>query len=687
MDINQYLEIFIEESKENLQNMNEALLKLENDKDEIELVHEIFRVAHTLKGMSATMGFSKIAHFTHEMEDILQSVRSGEVKVTSNIIDVLFQCLDVLEEYINNIVETGSEGDKDYSHLLVKLHEAINPENSQAVEEVKEEVAATVENTIETTEEVQLSESGSIEIEIDEFTKNAILKSVKDGFNSFKLKIELNQNCMLKSARAFIIFNTLEKDGEIVKANPTVEDIEDENFEYTFELVIISRSDGNEILERIKSISEIENVHIETIMEKAKETVTEPVKETAKAEKKKNEPKKIAKKEEKAKNSKPKLGKTVRVDIDRLDNLMNLVSELIITRSRLTDMEETTIKQDMNESIEYLERITTNLHDAVMKVRMVPIERVFNRFPRMVRDLSKELGKEISLIMSGEETEVDRTVIDEIGDPLIHLIRNSIDHGIENPDERIKNGKSEIGTVKLIAYPDGNSVVIEVEDDGGGINIEKVKNKAKDNGLITEEQMNTIDDKDALQLLFKSGFSTADKISDISGRGVGLDVVKTKIESLGGAVEVQSTRLRGSKFIIRLPLTLAIIQALLVNVGEEKYAIALNSIKEIVTIKSENIRKIQEQEVVLYRDTTLPLLRMDKILDVSTSEENKEDLIVVVVKKGEQVAGFIVDGLIGQQEIVIKSLGKFLAGINIIAGATILGNGQVALIVDTNSLL
>ncbi|PAB61250.1 chemotaxis protein CheA [Anaeromicrobium sediminis] len=687
MDINQYLEIFIEESKENLQNMNEALLKLENDKDEIELVHEIFRVAHTLKGMSATMGFGKIAHFTHEMEDILQSVRSGEVRITDNIIDVLFQCLDVLEEYINNIVETGSEGDKDYSHLLVKLHEAINPENSQVVEEVKEEVAATVENTIETTEEVQLNENGRIEIEIDEFTKNAILKSVKDGFNSFKLKIELNQNCMLKSARAFIIFNTLEKDGEIVKANPTVEDIEDENFEYTFELVIISRSDGNEILERIKSISEIENVHIETIMEKAKETVTEPVKETVKAEKKKIEPKKTANKEEKARNSKPKLGKTVRVDIDRLDNLMNLVSELIITRSRLTDMEETTKKQDMNESIEYLERITTNLHDAVMKVRMVPIERVFNRFPRMVRDLSKELGKEISLIMSGEETEVDRTVIDEIGDPLIHLIRNSIDHGIENPEERIKNGKSEIGTVKLIAYPDGNSVVIEVEDDGGGINIDKVKNKAKDNGLITEEQMSTIDDRDALQLLFKSGFSTADKISDISGRGVGLDVVKTKIESLGGAVEVQSTRLRGSKFIIRLPLTLAIIQALLVNVGEEKYAIALNSIKEIVTIKSENIRKIQEQEVVLYRDTTLPLLRMEKILDVSTNEENKEDLIVVVVKKGEQVAGFIVDGLIGQQEIVIKSLGKFLAGINIIAGATILGNGQVALIVDTNSLL
>ncbi|HHY90921.1 MAG TPA: chemotaxis protein CheA, partial [Clostridiales bacterium] len=386
---------------------------------------------------------------------------------------------------------------------------------------------------------------------------------------------------------------------------------------------------------------------------------------------------------------KAKLGKTVRVDIERLDALMNLVSELIITRSRLADIDNFDKRHsNMNEAIEYLERITTNLHDAVMKVRMVPIERVFNRFPRMVRDLAKELGKEIVLDMSGEETEVDRTVIDEIGDPLIHLIRNSIDHGIEDPETRKKLGKPESGTVRLTSYPDGNNVVIEVEDDGRGIDIDKVKAKAVQKGLLSEEQAANLDEREAIHLLFQPGFSTADKVSELSGRGVGLDVVKTKIESLGGVVEVKTSPGKGSIFTIRLPLTLAIIQALLVKVGDEKYAIPLNSIKEIITIQTAAIRKVESQEVVLYRNTTLPLLRMKKILNVPCSQENQEEenLIVVVVKKGDKTAGFIVDDLIGQQEIVIKSLGKFLSNIKAIAGATILGNGQVALIVDTNSL-
>jgi two-component system chemotaxis sensor kinase CheA len=392
---------------------------------------------------------------------------------------------------------------------------------------------------------------------------------------------------------------------------------------------------------------------------------------------------------EEAKNKKSKTSKTVRVDIDRLDNLMNLVSELIIIKTRLEDAGDNRGRQNESEAIEYLERITTNLHDAVMKVRMVPIERVFNRFPRMVRDLSKDLGKDINLIMSGEETEVDRTVIDEIGDPLIHLIRNSIDHGIEEIEKRIELGKQRTGTVKLSAYPDGNSVVIEVEDDGSGINIEKVKNKAIERGIITHQDTQLMDHTELIQLLFSPGFSTADKISDISGRGVGLDVVKTKIESLGGIVEADTTLGKGTKFIIRLPLTLAIIQALLVVVGPEKYAIPLNSIKEITTIEKSSIRRVQKNEVVLYRDSTLPILRLSELLNVPNTNEDDmnddEDVIVVIVKKGDKDAGLIVDKLIGQQEIVIKSLGKYLSTIKSIAGATILGNGSVALIVDTNS--
>ncbi|QXM06128.1 chemotaxis protein CheA [Crassaminicella indica] len=672
MDMNQYLEIFIEESKEHLENMNQSLLELENNHSDISLVHEIFRIAHTLKGMSATMGFNKVANLTHEMENVLQLLRSNEIELSEKIVDVLFECLDTLEGYINQIANSGEEGELDSDYLVKKLNQILQGE-PESENNSKEEVSSTNE-----------SNSNDIHIEVEEFSKNVALKAAAEGFNCYKMQIDLNPNCMLKAARAFIIFNTLEKDCEILKSNPPVEDIEDEKFDTDFELIIISKVDGETIRKRIMNISEVENVLIEEIdvnelniqakdIETVEEERTVDTKNKEKDEKKSN------------KSKKPKLGKTVRVDIDRLDNLMNLVSELIITRSRLEEMDDSGRKHDINEAVEYLGRITTSLHDAVMKVRMVPIERVFNRFPRMVRDLSKELGKEISLVMLGEETEVDRTVIDEIGDPLIHLIRNSIDHGIEDPETRKKHGKPEIGTVKLIAYPDGNSVVIEVEDDGQGINIEKVKAKAIQNGLITEEQAENIDEKEAVNLLFKSGFSTADKISDISGRGVGLDVVKTKIEALGGIVEVKTSK-SGSTFTIRLPLTLAIIQALLVNVGMEKYAIPLNSIKEIVTIDAKSIRKIQEQEVVLYRNTTLPILRMNKILQVDSDACDEEDLIVVVVKKGDKTAGFVVDNLIGQQEIVIKSLGKYLLGIKAIAGATILGNGQVALIVDINSL-
>ncbi|MFT9494987.1 chemotaxis protein CheA [Anaerosolibacter sp.] len=674
MDMSQYLEIFIEESKEHLQNMNQSLLELENDNNELGLLNDIFRVAHTLKGMSGTMGYSRLASLTHEMENVLQSLRSNELKINGGIIDILFECLDTLEGYISEIEKTGDEGSNDSQGLIVKLNGIMANDV-----DLKDQVILSNEVLPSLHEE-------AINIEIEDFSKNAIEKASLEGHNCFKLKIVLSPNCMLKSARAFIIFNTLERDCEIIKSNPSVEDIEDENFDLSFDLILISKLSLEDIKKEIDSISEIDEVHIQPV------TINGPSfrKESVQQEEStgnQEEQERPGDEKRSSKSKKPTVGKTVRVDIDRLDNLMNLVSELIIIKTRLEDIDDSGKKNNMNEAIEYLERITTSLHDAVMKVRMVPIERVFNRFPRMVRDLSKELGKEIELFMSGEETEVDRTVIDEIGDPLIHCIRNSIDHGIEDPETRRTLGKREFGTVKLVAYPDGNSVVIEVEDDGQGINIEKVKSKAVQKGLLKKEEAEILDDKEAVNLLFHPGFSTADKISDISGRGVGLDVVKTKIESLGGVVEVQTAKSKGSKFVIRLPLTLAIIQALLVNVGSEKYAIPLSSIKEIVTIKASTIRKVQNQEVVLYRNTTLPILRMNQILQVVDSNQGKEDLTVVVVRKGEKTAGFIVDNLIGQQEIVIKSLGKFLSGIKVIAGATILGNGQVALIVDTNSLL
>ncbi len=683
MDMAQYLDIFVEESRENLQNMNQALLGLEKNQNDMELLDEIFRIAHTLKGMSRTMGFDNVGNLTHEMENLLQSLKEQKIHIDPNVINILFESFDRLESYINEIADTGSEGNISADDLIEVFREILNLEESDKQSPTEKASALT---------ESEKRKDPSVTIKLEEFARDTVQKAISEGYSCYKIRVELNPNCMLKSARAFIIFNTLEKDCEILKSSPPVEEIEDEKFDLSFELIILTKLSEKSIQQKIMDISEVEQVIVERFV------LDEIIKNTVPSEKEdesdhQTELSKHAEHSNSEEHSnrlkKAKLGKTVRVDIERLDMLMNLVSELIITRSRLADIDSFEKRHNnMNEAIEYLERITTNLHDAVMKVRMVPIERVFNRFPRMVRDLAKELGKEIILDMSGEETEVDRTVIDEIGDPLIHLIRNSIDHGIEDPETRKKLGKPESGTVRLTSYPDGNNVVIEVEDDGRGIDIDKVKSKAVQKGLLTEEQAENLDEKEAVHLLFQPGFSTTDQVSDLSGRGVGLDVVKTKIESLGGVVEVKTSPGKGSTFTIRLPLTLAIIQALLVNVGDEKYAIPLNSIKEIITIQTAAIRKVESQEVVLYRNTTLPLLRMKKILNVPCSKENQEEenLIVVVVKKGDKTAGFIVDDLIGQQEIVIKSLGKFLSNIKAIAGATILGNGQVALIVDTNSL-
>ena len=388
---------------------------------------------------------------------------------------------------------------------------------------------------------------------------------------------------------------------------------------------------------------------------------------------------------------KPVTNRTVRVDIEKLDALMNQVSELIIAKNSLVSISSTEgsslQSQTFHEQIEYLERITTNLHESVMKVRMVPIESVVNKFPRMIRDLSKKLNKEMELVMTGEDTELDRTVVDQIGDPLQHLLRNSADHGLENADVRAKRGKPEKGTICLNAFQEGNNVIIEVSDDGNGIDTERVKAKAIERGLVTPEQAEALSQKEIIDFLFMPSFSMAKQITDISGRGVGLDVVKSNIEALGGDVEVKSVLGEGTKFIVRLPLTLAIIQALMVEVHDEKYAIALGSIQTIEDIPVSEIKYVQAKEVIHIRGSVIPLIRLEKILDMEPSEEEKESLTVVIVKKGEKFAGLVVDNLMGQQEIVIKSIGKYINNNKIISGATILGDGEVALILDANALM
>lgn len=663
LDIGQYINLFVEEGKEHLQNMNDALLALEKDTGNESLVNEIFRVAHTLKGMAGTMGFTNMANLTHEMENVLDGIRNKEIVLTEDVIDIIFECFDVLDESVNQIASSGEESKEDFTGLVERLR-SISKGNGKE-------------------DELRTSTS-KLAPYIDEYVINIIKKAEAEGLDAYNIEIRLSPNCMLKSARAFIVVNTLEAMGEIIHSNPSIEDIEDEKFDLTFSLIFISKEEEKKIKDSLNSISELENINITPIKETdVNDKEIEFLEEDNRSKDASNIVEKNGTRHFERQN---KVGKTVRVDIDRLDNLMNLVSELIIIKTRMDELSDISNKENMTEAIEYLERITTSLHDAVMKVRMVPIERVFNRFPRMVRDLSKELNKEINLQMYGEETEVDRTVIDEIGDPLIHIIRNSIDHGIETPEERVKLNKPKEGNVILKAYPDGNNVVIEVVDDGRGIDAAKVRKKAVEKDLISLEESETLSEDDIISLLFQPGFSTSDEVSDVSGRGVGLDVVKSKIESINGSIEIETQQNIGTKFIIRIPLTLAIIQALLIKLKEEIYAIPLSSITEIISLPKDNIRNVQGQDIILYRGKTIPLIRLHQVMGLDF-DDSGDEYLVVVVRKGEKQAALLVEDLIGQQEIVIKPLGKYLSNIRYLSGATILGNGNVSLILDINSLI
>lgn len=667
MDMSQYLQIFIEESKDNLQSLNEHLLKLEATPDDIQILNEIFRVAHTLKGMSGTMGFTNMQDLTHHVENVLSEIRSGKIKVNSNMLDILFRCLDALENAIEEIINTSSEGNGDYKELINQLEQVIS---GQAMVEKK-----SIDNKV-------------INSQVQEIILPEEVVSVKDAaihnnMNVFEMEITLSAQCVLKSARAFVIFTELGKMGDIIYALPGVQEIEDEQFEQSFKLVFVTECDQNTLEKTVMSVAEVEQVRIKQyeLEENIQPIETDVIKPEIASNKEEEEKTEVH-------NQKQQVStKSVRVNIDRLDTLMNLVSELIIVKTQLEGLDDPTehVTTNYNDSIEYLERITTSLHDAVMKVRMVPIESVFNRFPRMIRDIARKIGKDIELVISGEETELDRTVIDEIGDPLIHLLRNAADHGLETGEERIKLGKNPKGTIKLQAYQDGNSVVIEVADNGKGIDANKIRNKALEKGTITSEMSTGMSDQEIIELLFKPSFSTAEQVTDLSGRGVGLDVVKSKITSLGGTVEIKTQLGEGSTFIVRLPLTLAIIQALMVNIGTEKYAIPLSNIKNIENIQQQDIKLVQKQEVVVLRNQVIPLVRLAEILGIEVEEQ--ENMMMVVAKKGEKQVGFIVDSLIGQQEIVIKPLGKYLNQISMIAGATILGNGEVALILDINTLV
>ena len=699
MDVSQYLEIFIDESEEHLQTLSDCIMVLEKEPDNKDTINEVFRAAHSLKGMAGTMGFKRMQHLTHDMENVFQEVRSDHIKVTSGMIDLLFKCLDALDGYVDNIKSTSDEGTEDNEVIIKELNDFI-AKTEGAEETGNTETSEAKEAAPESTQE---EKAGQEKIELTNDEKKAIREAESNGQHIYVMTVHIQKDCLLKAARAFLVFKAVEDFGQILVYRPSSQDIEDEKFEFEFSFFLASEESEDKIVAVAKAVSEIEKVDAEEIHldeyvkeaeaqeeQQAKEATAEQKEAPAEAPKaaEKKAPAANAKKQT---NAKPVTGRTVRVDIEKLDALMNQVSELIIAKNSLVSISSNESgeyqNQSFHEQIEYLERITTNLHESVMKVRMVPIESVVNKFPRMIRDLSRKLGKKMELYMTGEDTELDRTVVDQIGDPLQHLLRNSADHGLEDNATRVERGKPEVGSIFLKAFQEGNNVIIEVGDDGNGIDVAAVRDKAVERGVITAEQAENMSQKEIINILFLPSFSMAKKITDISGRGVGLDVVKSNIEALGGDVEVRTQLGEGTTFIVRLPLTLAIIQALMVEIRDEKYAIALGSISNIESIPVNEIKYVQAQEVIHLRGAVIPLIRLDQVLDMEEKQEEPENLTVVIVKKGDSLAGLVVDNLIGQQEIVIKSLGKYINNNKIISGATILGDGEVALILDVNTLM
>ena len=702
--------MFLDESHEHLQSLNDGLLGLEDNAEDLSILNEIFRNAHTLKGMSATMGYNKIAELTHEMEDVLDMLRKEQLAVTGEIIDTLFKCIDSLEQMINNVANGDPEDLIDVSDLVAKLsailrgEKASSPPAPSQQSEPAPQPLKTEEKSLEKNETTDAA-IADLPVELTDTEKKLIKEAQNRGMRGVYLKVVLAESCLLKSARSYMVMNSLEELSEVIRTIPPAEDLEQEAFDRMFEVILVTSADEDAVRDAVLNISEIESADTKVIKfssgaapvqapvstQKPTAPATAPApapapKPQAPANKAAPPPAQANPAAQAAAQKKSHAGQSVRVDIEKLDTLMNLMGELVINKVRLEQIGQTHRLSELTETLEQMDRVTTDLQNIVMKVRMVPVSQVFNRFPRMVRDVTKELNKEINLTIEGEETELDRTVIDEIGDPIMHLLRNSLDHGIEMPDEREAKGKPRIGEVGLIARHEGNNVVIMVTDDGKGIDADIIRRKAVEKGLYTQEEVEQMDDADAVRIVFLPGFSTADKISDISGRGVGMDVVRSKIESLSGQVDVETHVNEGSVFKIKLPLTLAIIQAMLVQVQDEMYAIPLASIDSTLSIQLSDISTVQNNEVIVLRGEIIPIIRMEETLMVPHTKDTSE-LFVVVVHAGDSKAGIVVDKLIGQQEIVIKTLGNLFMGLKMFSGATVLGDGRVALILDVATML
>ncbi|MDR1649141.1 MAG: chemotaxis protein CheA [Synergistaceae bacterium] len=689
MDMSQYLGAFLDEAGDNLQRLDDLLLALEKDTTDLDVINEIFRSAHTLKGMSATMGFEKMAGLTHALEDRLDAARKGTHHLDEFDMNLMFSSLDTMQAMVDSIREGGTDAHLDVSELVASLRNMNSEAHAQQPQ--SESKPADSARTALSREEEQW-----------------ITEALHMGLSVFSICVTLSESCLLKAARAYMVVNRLEEMGDIIKTEPSIEALENEDFALDFVVYIGSQKDSEELRNSVLKISDVASVEIEELKPgqeiPPKKTAAEKEKAEADPESVKIEektqrqtpaaaqmpasgqaPKAAAAVAVGAKTESKKTSQTVRVDIGRLDKLMSLVGELVIGRARVERLAQEARLREFDEPLSHLGRISGDIQELVTKLRMVPVSFTFDRFPRLIRDMSKSLDKEVELVLEGQDTELDRTVIDEIGDPMVHLIRNSLDHGIEKREERRAAGKPEKGILRISAYQEGSGVIIEVADDGKGMDPEKIKKKAIERGILTEEEAGAMSDEEAIQICLLPGFSMAKEITDISGRGVGMDAVRNKVEGLGGQLELVSKVGQGTNVYVRLPLTLAIVLSLLIKVGDETYAISLENVEETILVKRENIKTVHGTPATVLRGEVLSLSDLGDVLGTEVSEGHRDEYPVVVVKIGKNKIGFIVDELIGQQEIVIKSLGRFLSKIKGIAGATILGDGNVALILDVAS--
>lgn len=676
-DLSAYLGVFLDEVEEQLQVLNSEILTLEKEPKNEKTIQNIFRAAHTLKGSSASMGFEQMKEFTHHLENVFEQVRQSKLDVSQELINVIFESIDfikVMKEAIINGELESIKIEPNIAKLTMFTDDQVEPK--QKKKRMKEDQLTYALNEIE---------------------KNVILSGFELGHNSLEISISLVTDALMKNVRALLIHNNLKEAGEIIASTPSVDDIENnQHFDGKMRFILLTMQTKQEVMQIINQISDIKSVNINQITE---ENLSHPIKE--------NSPEAIENEQrqtrvdgsEKMDSGKTKINPTVRVDVDKLEHLMNLVGELVIDQTRLVDVrgrlsDRNTKHEDdfevLDEVTNHLSRVITELQEGMMKTRMLPIEQLFNRFPRMVRDTAQKANKEIDFIMTGKETELDRTLIEEISDPIIHLLRNSIDHGIEPNDVRQQQGKPTKGKVQLRAAHEENHIVISISDDGKGIDPDKIKQTAIEKGVITEEEASKLNEKDAMFLIFKSGISTAEKITDISGRGVGMDIVRAHIEKLNGIIDIDSTVGVGTTFTIKLPLTLAIIRSLLVKFGHKTFAIPLVNVLEIIRLNKVDIQTIKEQEVGLVRGRVLPLIRMKEklgITDQDSHDETKKREFVIVVGIADKRIGIIADKTIGNQEVVIKSLGPYIGSPPYIAGATIMGDGSVALILDVSFIV